>query len=208
MQQSMLNKLPLFSGPDFYLAFRRKIVPVLRTYPSVRIWYIGLNIIEDLYSLAILLHEERLTNKTRIYATDASRKHIARAKKCEFVMPTLNNSVHNYQESGGEGNFFSFFNAKKANIVLANELKNNISFFQHHLNSEGSFNAFHAILCRGGTLSSQPRNVVVNTHLKLLESLCPLGILSLEKGETIAGSGVEHHYSSIDYQNSLFKRTK
>ena len=100
-----INTTAMFRDPTFYLAFRQKIVPMLRTYPFVRIWHAGCSTGEEVYSMAILLQEEGLYDRCRIYATDINEAVLQRAKDGIFPLNTMQENTSNYIAAGGKGTF-------------------------------------------------------------------------------------------------------
>ena len=100
-----INTTAMFRDPTFYLAFRQKIVPMLRTYPFVRIWHAGCSTGEEVYSMAILLQEEGLYDRCRIYATDINEAVLQRAKDGIFPLTTMQENTSNYIAAGGTGTF-------------------------------------------------------------------------------------------------------
>lgn len=138
----------MFRDPEMFLAFRQKVVPLLRTYPFIRIWHAGCSSGEEVYSMAILLHEEGLYNKTRIYATDTSSDILERAKTGVFPLERMQLYTRNYMEAGGKTAFSEYYTAKYDSVIFNSEFKRNIVFAQHNLVTDSSFNEFNVILCR------------------------------------------------------------
>ena len=107
-----INTTAMFRDPTFYLQFRRKVVPMLRTYPFVRIWHAGCSTGEEVYSMAILLQEEKLLDRCRIYATDINEAVLARAKDGNFPLNTMQENTSNYIAGGGAGTFSQYYTAR------------------------------------------------------------------------------------------------
>src|SRR6267142_2694428 len=138
----------MFRDPSFYLTFRRRVVPLLRTYPTVQIWVAGCSTGEEVYSLAILLQEEGLYQKCRIYATDMSMAILRRARDGIFPLAAMREYTANYHQAGGTNEFSDYYTAQYDNVIFSAALKNNIVFSEHNLATDGSFNEFQVILCR------------------------------------------------------------
>src|SRR2546430_554320 len=98
-----INTTAMFRDPTFYLNFRHKVVPLLRTYPFVRIWHAGCSTGEEVYSMAMLLNEEGLLGRCRIYATDINQAELPRAKDAKFPLSSMQEYSTNYLRAGGHG---------------------------------------------------------------------------------------------------------
>src|SRR5919202_6684026 len=143
-----INVTSMFRDPSFYAALREKVVPQLRTYPFTRIWVAGCSTGEEVYSLAILLHEEGLYERTRIYATDINETVLQRARTGVFPLDKMREYTRNYIRAGGNGVFSDYYVAKYDGALFARSLIENVVFAQHNLVSDRSFNEFNVILCR------------------------------------------------------------
>jgi chemotaxis protein methyltransferase CheR len=202
-----INTTAMFRDPTFYLAFRQKVVPVLRTYPFVRIWHAGCSTGEEVYSMAILLYEEGLYDRCRIYATDINEAVLQRAKEGIFPINTMRENTSNYIAAGGTGTFSEYYVAKYDYAIFRPSLRENVVFAQHNLVTDASFNQFNVIFCR---------NVLIyfNNQLQdrvqqlFLESLEMFGILGLGKKETIRYSAVTDNYEIIDEEERLYRRIR
>jgi chemotaxis protein methyltransferase CheR len=180
--------LAQFSGPDgtlfgpaaFWRALRRKVVPYLRTYPSVRLWQVG-GRPEDVFSLAILLHED-LPRHVQIYATDVHEALLESARSGVLDPRKLAAGAKEYRKSGGSGDFGTYFERRDASSVLADELRKNILFASFNPATDGPFQRCHAVLAR--TLFGPFRGELRARAFELLhESLIPLGFLALGPGD-------------------------
>src|ERR671934_667844 len=143
-----INVTAMFRDPTFYLAFREKVVPLLRTYPFTRIWVAGCSTGEEVYSLAILLHEAGLYERTRIYATDINETVLERARAGVFPLEKMQEYTHNYIRAGGDRAFSEYYLAAYDGAQFQRSLVENVVFAQHNLVSDGSFNEFNVIVCR------------------------------------------------------------
>ena len=143
-----VNVTSMFRDPSFYLAFRKKVVPLLRTYPFIRIWHAGCSTGEEVYSIAILLKEEGLYDRSRIYATDMNEAVVKRAQGGVFPLSAMKEYTTNYLNAGGQCSFSEYYTAQYDNAILQPSLKKNMVFSQHNLATDGSFNQFNVILCR------------------------------------------------------------
>jgi chemotaxis protein methyltransferase CheR len=195
----------MFRDPTFYLTLRRRIVPLLRTYPFVRIWLAGCSTGEEVYSMAILLAEESLSSRVRLYATDVSETVLARAKAGVYPTGLLPGYEARYLQAGGRRALTDYLGVGPDTMTLAPSLRDNVVFGQHDLATDRSFNEFNLILCR---------NVMIHfgvdlrrrVHELLHESLCRLGILGLGAHESLRGSGYEDRYETLDDEGRIFRR--
>jgi chemotaxis protein methyltransferase CheR len=195
----------MFRDPSFYRAVREKVVPLLRTYPFIRMWNAGCATGEETLSLAIVLEEEGLLGRTRIYATDFNPGVVDRARAGEFPLSRMKAYTENYLEAGGSSEFSRYYAADGPVARFSPELMRNIVFAKHNLASDSSFNEFHAILCRnvliyfGGALQER-------VHTLFHDSLVNFGVLGLGHKETIRFTPLEHCYEPIDPHEKLYRR--
>jgi chemotaxis protein methyltransferase CheR len=195
----------MFRDPTFYRAFRDKVVPLLRTYPFIRLWNAGCATGEETVSLAIVLEEEGLLDRARIYATDFNAGVVDRARRAEFPLARMKAYTENYLKAGGQREFSRYYTAEGPVARFNPELTRNMVFAQHNLVSDGSFNEFHGILCRNvliyfGTALQQ------RVHQLFHESLVNFGVLGLGHKETIRFTALEHSYEAIDSREKLYRR--
>src|SRR5438128_280798 len=128
-----INTTAMFRDPSFYAAFRQKVVPHLRTYPFVRIWHAGCSTGEEVYSMAILLQEEGLYDRCRIYATDINEAVLQRAKEGIFPLSSMQENTSNYIAAGGHGTFSDYYIAKYDYTIFRPSLRENVVFARHTL---------------------------------------------------------------------------
>src|SRR5438128_7210188 len=143
-----VNVSAMFRDPQFYLTFRKEVVPLLRTYPFVRIWLAGVSMGEEVYSLAILLQEEGLYDRCRIYATDINDAVLKKAKEGIYPLDLMQSYTSNYIKAGGDRDFSNYYTAAYDRAIFKSSLRENVVFAQHNLVGDASFNEFQVILCR------------------------------------------------------------
>jgi len=197
----------MFRDPGFYIAFRRHVVPLLGTYPFIRVWIAGCSTGEEVYSLAILLQEEGLNDRCRIYATDLSDIVLNHAAEGIFPLPKMKEFTSNYQQAGGQGDFSAYYTAKYDNAVMRASLKKNLVFSQHNLVSDSGFNEFHVILCRNVMIyfnKDLQKRVLQTIH----DSLVTLGVVGLGQRESLRYSPLETCYEEIDPSARLYRRVQ
>lgn len=180
----------LFRDPEFYLSFRRKVVPVLRTFPLLRIWNAGCAGGEEVYALAVLLHEEGLYERSQLYATDLSARAVARARQGVFHARHVRRFTENYLRGGGTGSFSEYYSAAYDRLVMHEELRRNIVFFQHDLVGDYAFGAMHVVFCRNVLIyfNSALRTRVLH---KLEAGMSRGAFVCLGRSEVLSRSGDE-----------------
>lgn len=197
----------MFRDPQAFYAFRRLVVPMLRTYPFIRIWHAGCSTGEEAYSMAILLHEEGLYDKSRIYATDANGDVLAAAKEGVFPMERMKLYTRNYMEAGGRESFSHYYTAKYDSVIFHSYLKKNIVFGQHNLVTDGSFNEFNVIFCRNVMIYFN-KTLQDHVHGLLYDSLSTFGILALGTKESITFTRHADKYEELDSVNRLYRKIR
>ncbi|MBH5319954.1 protein-glutamate O-methyltransferase CheR [Paenibacillus sp. GSMTC-2017] len=173
----------MFRDPSFFLAFRSEVVPLLREHQKLRIWHAGCATGEEVYSLAILLQEEGLLERTSIYATDMSKEAITLAKEGKFPLKRMQAYTKNYIQAGGVQEFSAYYRADHSHAQVLPSLQEKITFAQHNLATDGSFNEFHVILCRNVLIYFNPE-LQTRVHAVLADSLAQDGFLALGSKES------------------------
>jgi chemotaxis protein methyltransferase CheR len=202
-----VNVTAMFRDPSFYRAFRARVVPLLRDYPFLRVWHVGCSTGEEVYSMAILLQEEGLYSRCRIYATDMNAEVLARAKAGIVPLALVQDYTRNYIKAGGTGSFSEYYTAKYDSVIFQRALRENIVFAQHNLVTDGSFNEFHVILCRN-VLIYFNQTLTNRVHNLLYESLALTGFLALGNRESIRFSPHEDCYEELDGHERIFRRVR
>jgi chemotaxis protein methyltransferase CheR len=200
-----INVTSMFRDPSFYVAFREKVVPTLRTYPFTRIWCAGCSTGEEVYSLAIMLQEEGLYDRTRIYATDINERVLEEARAGVYALDRMQQYTQNYIRAGGIGEFSSYYVAAYDRALFSRELVANVVWAQHNLAMDRAFNDFNVILCRN-VLIYFDRPLQDRVHGLFLESLEMFGILALGHKESLALTPCADRYEEIDAGERLYRR--
>jgi chemotaxis protein methyltransferase CheR len=200
-----INVTSMFRDPSFYGAFREKVVPLLRTYPFTRIWFAGCSTGEEVYSLAIVLDEEELLERTRLYATDINEGVITRARRGVFPLEKMQEYTQNYVQAGGERAFSEYYLANYDGAVFDRRLTENAVFAQHNLVSDGPFNEFHVIVCRNVMIYFD-RTLQERVFRLFHDSLARFGVLALGQKETIRFSGYAGRFEELDDREKLWKK--
>ena len=200
-----VNVTTMFRDPTFYVAFREHVVPLLRTYPFIRVWNAGCSTGEETYSLAILLEEEGLYDRARIYATDFNADVVARARAGELPLERMQEYTQNYQRAGGTRDFSAYYSVETGFARLAERLSEHVVFAQHNLASDRSFNEFNVVLCRN-VLIYFGRDLQRRVHRLFYDSLARFGVLGLGQKETLRFTGLEDRYEELDPRERLYRR--
>ena len=195
----------MFRDPSFYLTFRRKVVPLLRTYPTVMIWIAGCSTGEEVYSLAILLAEEGLYGKCRIYATDMSPAVLRKARDGIFPLSTMREYTNNYHMAGGINEFSDYYTAQYGSVIFSSALKKNIVFSEHNLATDGSFNEFQVILCRNVMIYFN-KDLQARVHNLLYDSLSMFGVFGIGNKESLKFTPRAAFYEHLNDNDKLYRK--
>jgi len=200
-----INVTSMFRDPSFYTAFRAKVVPLLKTYPFSRIWIAGCSTGEEVYSLAIVLQEEGLLERTRFYATDINEAVLERARLGVFSLDKMREYTQNYLHAGGRRAVSEYYVASYDGAVVDRRLVEHAGLAQHNLVSDRGFNEFHAIVCRNVMIYFD-RSLQSRVFQLFHDSLIRFGVLGLGHKETIRYSGLENDYEELDGAEKLWKK--
>ena len=200
-----VNVTAMFRDPPFFAAFRRKVVPILRAHPFVRIWCAGCSTGEEVYSLAILLHEEGLLERSRIYATDINAYAIEAAEAGVVPLARMQEYTQNYLRSGGAGEFSRYYVAAYDAARFNRELLGNVVFSQHNLATDRAFAEFHAIVCRNVLIYFDTPLQHRVTEL-FSDSLLPFGVLALGRRESIAFTPAAGRFAPLAGDQRIFRK--
>lgn len=207
LQSLTVNVTEMFRDPGFYRELREQILPALSTYPLIKIWHAGCSTGEEAFSMAILLHEAGLLDRTRIYATDMNMANIEKAVSGIIPQSQMKGYTENYILSGGKEDFSNYYTARYDNAIISKELRKNILFSQHNLVSDYVFNEFQLVCCRNVLIyfNRQLQNDVINL---LRKSLAPLGYLALGIKETILFTDCRDKFETVDDKNKIYRLKK
>lgn len=205
LEDLTVNVTDFFRDPNFYRVFRCKAVPLLRTYPYVRIWLAGCASGEEVYSMAILLHEEGLYERCRLYATDIDERVLEKAGSGIFSLKPMKRFTENHIKAGGKAPFSNYYTAMYDNAIFKPFLKKKMVFAQHNLVAEGSFNEFNAVICRNVMIYFNQK-LQARVHRLFYESLCQGGILGLGEKESLMATPHESDYEPLDKENKLYRK--
>lgn len=206
LQEITVNVTEMFRDPAFFLSLRNNVLPILSTYPFIKIWDAGCSTGEELFSLAILLREAGLLDRTKIYATDINQKVLKQAKEGIFPVANMVSYTSGYYAAGGTREFSSYYNSNYGSVKFDSSLIKHVVFYPHNLATDSSFNEFHLVLCRN-VLIYFNRELQERVFKLFDESLVGLGYLALGKKETLTMSQISSNYNLIDKSNRIYRKT-
>jgi chemotaxis protein methyltransferase CheR len=202
-----INVTAMFRDPSFYVSFRQHVVPLLRTYPFIRIWHAGCSTGEEVYSMAMLLREEGLYDRSRIYATDINEVVLQRAKAGIFPLERMQEYTENYMRAGGKRSFSEYYTAKYGGALFDQSLTKNVVFSQHNLVTDRSFSEFNVILCRN-VLIYFDKTLQSKVHSLFYDSLAMFGVLVLGSKETLRFMSHEECYQQMAPPEKIFRKVR
>ena len=195
----------LFRDPEVYLAVRRDVVPVLATYPSLKIWVAGCSTGEEAYSYAILLAEEGLLERSLIYATDINEESLARARSGVYPLERVKQFTINHRESGGRGSLSDYYHAAHDNAVMAASLRERITFADHSLATDSAFSEVQLISCRN-VLIYFDRELQDRALGLFHDALCHRGFLCLGTKEAVRFSVHAQSFTEFLSSERVFRK--
>jgi chemotaxis protein methyltransferase CheR len=205
LKRITVNVTEMFRDPGFYKTIKEKVLPVLESYPLIKIWHAGCSSGEEVFSIAILLQEAGLLNRTKIYATDINPGNLEKAKKGIMPLDAMKEYVSNYTKAGGESDFASYYTARYNNAIIARELRERVVFSQHNLVTDRVFNEFQLICCRNVMIyfNRDLQNRVIRLFY---DSLSTFGYLGLGLKESLLFTDIKDKFEAVSSQQKIFRR--
>jgi chemotaxis protein methyltransferase CheR len=196
----------MFRDPLYYRALRDTVVPLLKSYASLRVWVAGCANGEEVYSLAILLHEEGLLERTLIYATDINPACLRSAEQGVYETERFAGFSESYRLAGGRASLSDYYSSAYGGAVLDRRLKKAIVFSDHSLATDSVFAEMQLVSCR---------NVLIYFGTELQEralglfrdSLCRRGFLGLGLQETLRFSHHAAAFTELVPDARIYQRT-
>lgn len=194
----------MFRDPHTFKAIRKKVIPVLKTFPFIKVWSAGCSTGEEAYSMAIILKEEGLYDRSHIYATDFNEEALEKAKKGIYPVEKIKEMTANYQQAGGKESFSDYYHSKYSSAIMNKDLKKNIVFANYNLVSDAVFGEMHLILCRNVLIyfDRSLQNHVLNL---LSNSLIHRGYLCIGTKESIKFSGIDKKFKQAVKDEKIYK---
>jgi chemotaxis protein methyltransferase CheR len=195
----------MFRDPEYFLALRRHVVPVLRTYPSLKVWVAGCSTGEEAYSMAILLQEEGLLERTILYATDINHGSLEKARKGIFSLEAMQGFTRNYQRAGGTRSFSDYYTAAYGGALFDKRLRDSITFADHSLATDAVFSEMQLVSCRNVLIYFN--RALQDRALGLFhDSLAHRGFLGLGSKETLDFSAYAERFEPVSRPDRLYRR--
>jgi chemotaxis protein methyltransferase CheR len=195
----------MFRDPEYYEAVRTQVVPFLRTYPSLKIWIAGCSTGEEVWSMAILLQEEGLLERSLVYATDINPQSLEAARRGVFPLDRMRLYTENYQKAGGTRAFSDYYTAAYGGALFDRSLVENVTFADHSLATDSVFSETHFVSCRNVMIYFNRR--LQDRVLGLFhESLCHRGFLGLGSKESIDFSSYAQRFETLSKRERLFRK--
>ncbi|MEE4241165.1 MAG: protein-glutamate O-methyltransferase CheR [Desulfopila sp.] len=202
-----INVTEMFRDPWFYREVREIVVPHLQTYPFIKVWHAGCSAGQEVYSMAILLEEEGMKDRTQMYATDFNEPILARAKKGIYPLDAVRQYTLNYIESGGKESFSDYYTADDRHVILKSSLREKVLFSSHNLATDGVFGEMNVVFCR---------NVLIYFNKELQErvlrlfydSLCPGGFLCLGSKESLSFTGFVDKFEIVAAREKIYRKRR
>jgi chemotaxis protein methyltransferase CheR len=196
----------LFRDPAFYQGVREQVVPILKTYPFVKIWHAGCATGEEVYSMALLLHEEGFLDRARIYATDFNKHSLDTAEKGVYPAREMQAGAANYRQAGGARDFSGYYSNGYELAKFRDFLKERITFSYHNLVTDGVFGEMNLICCRN-VLIYFDRTLQDRVLGKFSDSLRHGGFLCLGNRETLNFTAIKPLFDTVDRKQRIFRKS-
>ncbi|MDY6855391.1 MAG: protein-glutamate O-methyltransferase CheR [Thermodesulfobacteriota bacterium] len=200
-----INVTQMFRDPLFYKAIREDVVPVLRDLQAIKVWHAGCATGEEVYSMAILLKEEGLYDKSRIYATDFNEKVLRTSKEGIYPIERIKDYTRNYIQSGGHSSFADYYSARYDFVIMDSSLRKNVVFADHNLVTDGVFSEMDLIVCRNVLIYFNRE--LQNRVFKLFsDSLNDEGFLCLGSKETVRYSDCSDNFKTVSKGQRIYRK--
>lgn len=195
----------MFRDPTYFLAVREKVVPILKTYPSIKLWIAGCSTGEEVYSFAILFKEENILDRSMIYATDINPASLKKAEQGILPLDKVKDFTLNYQKAGGKASLSDYYTADYGSILMDKNLRKNVVFADHSLATDQVFSEVQMVSCR---------NVLIYFEKELQDralnlfwgSLPRKGFLGLGSKESIRFSGLNNNFTEFSKDERIYQR--
>lgn len=195
----------MFRDPSYYQSLRAEVVPLLRTYPSLKVWVAGCSAGEEVYSLAILLKEEGLLDRTLIYATDINHQALRAAESGVFDVDRIASFTENHARSGARSSLSDYYTARYGRVVFDKALRDHMVFSDHSLATDSVFAEMHLVSCRNVLIYFE--RDLQNRALGLFrDSLCHRGFLGLGSKESLRFSGHADAFDDFVPEDRIYRK--
>ena len=205
VQDLSITVTEMFRDPDFYRSVRDLVVPLLRTWSHIRIWHAGCSTGEEVYSMAIILKEEGLYDRARIYATDMNQRALEQAREGIYPIHAIREYSRNYLRTGPKGSFADHCLANYGSAIMDKSLKKNIVWADHNLVTDSDFAEVQMVVCRNVMIYFN-RDLQQHVHRMFHKSLVNGGILCLGAKETLDHTEDRQNYSVVDKRYRIYRK--
>jgi chemotaxis protein methyltransferase CheR len=195
----------MFRDPAYFKSIREKVIPHLRTYPSLKVWVAGCSSGEELYSLVILFREEGLEDKTLFYATDISAEALKKAEIGVYDLSRVQLFTENYQKAGGKYPFSDYYTAAYGAVTLDKSLRKRVVFSDHSLATDAVFGEMQLISCRN-VLIYFDRDLQNRAFGLFADSLSRKGFLGLGAKESLRFSNRTGDFSDFAKEERIYQK--
>lgn len=195
----------MFRDPPYYAALREQVLPVLATYPSIKVWIAGCSTGEEVYSMAVWLEEAQLLERTVIYATDINPESLRAAEAGVYALERVAGFSRNYQRAGGARSLADYYTAAYGGVVFDRRLRRRVTFSDHCLATDQVFAEVHLVSCRN-VLIYFDRELQERAVGLFRESLVPRGFLGLGSHETLHASRHADAFEEVRPRERLYRR--
>jgi chemotaxis protein methyltransferase CheR len=205
LQYLTIQSSDMFRDPAFFRAVRANVVPILKTYPSVKVWIAGCTTGEEAYSLAIVLQEEGVLDRAMLYATDINARNLRAAASGIYEIARLRRCTENHHLSGGHGALSDYYRVAPGGAVMDAALRQKITFSDHSLATDHVFSEVQLVSCRNVMIYFNPE--LQSRALRLFdEALCTRGFLGLGAMENLAFSGVADRFTEYCTVERIYRK--
>ncbi|MFT3717621.1 CheR family methyltransferase [Pseudorhodoferax sp.] len=195
----------MFRDPGYFLALRREVVPLLRTYPSLKIWVAGCSAGEEVYSLAILLREEGLLERSLIYATDINAQALQRAEAGVYELDRIAAFTQNHQRAGGTSSLSDYYTAAYGRAAFDKSLRRHVVFSDHSLATDSVFAEVQFVSCRNVLIYFD--RALQDRALGLFrDALCHRGFLGLGSKESLRFSACADAFVDFVREERIYRK--
>lgn len=194
-----------FRDPPYFAALRQHVLPLLATYPSLKVWIAGCSTGEEVYSVAILLDELGLLERTLIYATDINPEALRTAEAAVYGLARVPGFTRNYQASGGTRSLSDYYTAAYDRVVFDRRLRARVTFSDHSLATDAVFAEVQLVSCRN-VLIYFDRQLQERAVQLFHDALVPRGFLGIGSRESLHGFRAASAFELVDREARVYRR--
>lgn len=207
LQYMTISTTEMFRDPNYFKAFREKVIPYLESYPSIKIWVAGCSSGEEAYSFAIIFKEAGLLDRVMIYATDINPVILEKAKAGIYRLEDMKKNSLNYQQSGGQKSLSDYYTASYNAAAIDPALKKNIVFADHSLATDSVFSEMQFVSCRNVLIyfDKELQNRAINLFH---DSLSMKGFLGIGSKESLKFSGHGDSFEHWSANDRIYRKLK